>query len=182
MDKLILNVFLIFALFNFSVVFGENNQDNTKQFTFSWQLLEDDSMQPRGGITKGRAVELAPRNCNDWQKQRDSMQNKIDKDIMTIMSLVGMYRVSFDFLETIVFENNLKPDVPYQSWGTEYIFPIEVRDNFISLQHILIMKFAYCPNACTPLSVLPAPFILILVFKTFFNAPSILSWIDLPFF
>lgn len=142
MNKLVLNVFLIFALFNLSVVFGENKPDNTKQFTFSWQFLEDDSMQPRGGITKGKAVELAPRSYKDWQEQRDSKQNKIDKDIMAIMSLVGMYRVSFDFLETIVFENNLKPDVPYQSWGTEYIFPIEVRDNFISLQHILIMKFA----------------------------------------
>ena len=76
MNKLVLNVFLIFALFNLSVVFGENKPDNTKQFTFSWQFLEDDSMQPRGGITKGKAVELAPRSYKDWQEQRDSKQNK----------------------------------------------------------------------------------------------------------
>ena len=121
MDKLVLNVFLIFALFNFSVVFGENKPDNTKQFTFSWQCLEDDSMQPRGGITKGKAIELAPRNSNDWQEQRDSKQNKIDKDIMTIepsRNVSGFFRL----LRDNCVENNLKPDVPYQSWGTEYIF------------------------------------------------------------
>ena len=142
MNKLLLNGILVFSLFNFSAVFAETYPNDTKQFTFSWQFLEDDSMQPRGGTTKGKAVELAPRSYKDWREQRDSKENKIDKDIMAIMSLVGMYRVSFDFLETIVFESNLKPDVPYQSWGTEYIFPIEVRDSFISLQHILIMKFA----------------------------------------
>ena len=82
MNKLLLNGILVFALFNFSAVFAETYPNDTKQFTFSWQFLEDDSMQPRGGTTKGKAVELAPRSYKDWREQRDSKENKIDKDIM----------------------------------------------------------------------------------------------------
>lgn len=139
---------LIVLIFSFgmaiisSEIYGAEKSSEPKQFTFSWQFLEKDTMKPRGGTTRGQAVEMEPRNYNDWQKTRDSKKTKFQKDAMAIISLAGMYRVSFDFLETIIFENNLKPDSPYQSWGTEYIFPIEVRDNFVSLQHILIMNFA----------------------------------------
>ena len=123
-------------------VYSSEKITEPKQFTFSWQFLEKDTMKPRGGTTKGQKVELEPRDYSSWQSTRDSKDTKFQKDSMAIMSLAGMYRVSFDFLETIIFENDLKPDSPYQSWGTEYVFPIEVRDGFISLQHILIMKFA----------------------------------------
>ena len=139
------HIFLIFSLgivMMGSEIYAAEKSKEPKQFTFSWQFLEHDSMKPRGGTTKGQAVELEPRMFSNWQKNRNSKKTKFQKDSMAIMSLAGMYRVSFDFLETVIFENNLKPDSPYQSWGTEYIFPIEVKDNFISLQHILIMKFA----------------------------------------
>ena len=138
----------IFLIFSFGIVmtsleiYSAEKTTEPKQFTFSWQFLENDKMKPRGGTTKGQTVELEPRDYSNWQKTRNSKKNKFHKDTMAIMSLAGMYRVSFDFLETIIFENGLKPDSPYQSWGTEYVFPIELRDNFISLQHILIMKFA----------------------------------------
>ena len=112
-----------------------------KQFTFSWQFTEKDKMKPRGGTTRGKAIELDPRNYVDWRKERDSKSDKFDMDLVAIMSLTGMYRVSFDFLETIVFENDVEPDVPYQSWGTEYVFPVEIKNGFVSLQHILIMEF-----------------------------------------
>ena len=58
MNKLLLNGILVFALFNFSAVFAETYPNDTKQFTFSWQFLEDDSMQPRGGTTKGKPSSL----------------------------------------------------------------------------------------------------------------------------
>ncbi len=34
--------------------------------------------------------------------------------------MAGPYRVSFDFLEVVRYDPSLKPDAPYQSWGTEY--------------------------------------------------------------
>ena len=54
--------------------------------------------------------------------------------------MAGPYRVSFDFLEVVRFDPALKPDAPYQSWGTEYVFVSEDRDNTIALQHILVMR------------------------------------------
>ena len=54
--------------------------------------------------------------------------------------MAGPYRVNFDFLEMARFDPALKPDAPYQSWGTEYVFISEDRGNFIALQHILVMR------------------------------------------
>ena len=54
--------------------------------------------------------------------------------------MAGPYRVSFDFLEVVRFDPALKPDAPYQSWGTEYVFVAEDRGEFIALQHILVMR------------------------------------------
>jgi hypothetical protein len=53
--------------------------------------------------------------------------------------MAGDYRASFDFLETILFEPGAKPARPYRSWGTERIYVLEDRGDFISLQHILSM-------------------------------------------
>ena len=132
---------LPFLFFNSTVNAKEPEKQEQKQFTFSWQFIDSDTMKPRGGTTKGKKIDLSPRSYKDWRNDRDSKESKYEKDLVAIMSLTGMYRVSFDFLETIVFENDTKPDVPYQSWGTEYIFPIEVKENFVSLQHILVMEF-----------------------------------------
>jgi sarcosine oxidase delta subunit len=38
------------------------------------------------------------------------------------------------------FDPRLKPDAPYQSWGTEYVFVAEDRPDFIALQHILVQR------------------------------------------
>src|SRR5688572_28204662 len=54
--------------------------------------------------------------------------------------MAGPYRVSFDFLEVVRFDPALKPDAPYQSWATEYVFVAEDRPGFIALQHILAMR------------------------------------------
>ena len=53
--------------------------------------------------------------------------------------MAGEYQASFDFIETIGFEDGYVPKAPYQSWGTEFIFVVEDRGSFISLQHILVM-------------------------------------------
>jgi hypothetical protein len=38
------------------------------------------------------------------------------------------------------YDPALKPDAPYQSWGTEYVFVAEDRPDFVALQHILVMR------------------------------------------
>jgi hypothetical protein len=53
----------------------------------------------------------------------------------------GGYRVDFDFLETIGFSDDYTRDRPYQSWGTEYVYVLENKPRFISLQHVLVMYF-----------------------------------------
>ena len=55
--------------------------------------------------------------------------------------MAGDYRTSFDFIETMGFMPNYKPPKPYQSWGTERVYLIQDSENFISLQHILVMRF-----------------------------------------
>ena len=57
----------------------------------------------------------------------------------------------------------------FKKWLTEF----KKKNSFSIL--FFILKDAYCENACTPLSVLPAPIILILVFRIFFKTFSIVS-------
>jgi hypothetical protein len=64
----------------------------------------------------------------------------MERDRRAILAMAGPYRVSFDFLEVVRFDPALKPDAPYQSWGTEYVFVAEDRPDFIALQHILVMR------------------------------------------
>ena len=50
----------------------------------------------------------------------DLQEKKLDKkskDRLAILSMVGEYRVSFEFIETFGSKNNYKLDNPYQSWG-----------------------------------------------------------------
>ncbi len=118
-----------------------DNENQSKQFTFSWQFLEKDSMKPRGGTTKGEKITLTNRRLDGSSNEAKTYSSKFEQDRFAILSMAGNYRVSFDFLETILFEDNLKPDKPYQSWGTEYVFVVRNEPTFISLQHILVMFF-----------------------------------------
>ncbi len=65
-----------------------------------------------------------------------------ERDRRAILAMAGPYRVSFDFLEVARFDPALKPDAPYQSWGTEYVFVSEDHEAFIALQHVLVMRVA----------------------------------------
>ena len=52
---------------------------------------------------------------------------------------------------------------------------IDSKNFFLSTIFFDSLKFACWPNACTPLSVLPAPAILTLVLNIFFNTFSIVA-------
>src|SRR5712664_4672161 len=109
------------------------------QFIFAWPLGEA-ALKPRGASTRGGPVVLDPVPGKAWQRLREAGLSAIERDRRAILAMAGPYRVSFDFLEVLRFDPALKPDAPYQSWGTEYVFVSADRDDFIALQHILVMR------------------------------------------
>ena len=109
------------------------------QFTFAWPLGEG-ALKPRGATTRGTPIVLDPVPSTAWQRLREPGLSDLERDRRAILAMAGPYRVSFDFLEVVRFDPALKPDAPYQSWGTEYVFVAEDRPDFIALQHILVMR------------------------------------------
>ena len=122
---------------------GWTNEDSSdvevQRFTYSWQFHNDSQLSPRGGTSKGPVITKLAEVNPSWLELQKSGASNFEKDRMAILSMAGEYRASFDFIETIGFAENYSPQNPYQSWGTEYIFVVENRENFISLQHILVM-------------------------------------------
>ena len=111
----------------------------TSRYTFAWPLTEG-MPKPRGASTKGAAVTLDKEPAEEWKQLHIAGQSDFERDRHAILAMAGPYRVSFDFLEVARFDPALKPDAPYQSWGTEYVFVSEDSGNFIALQHVLVMR------------------------------------------
>ena len=121
-------------------------KQNKKQFTFSWQFANSDSMKPRGGTTSGPDVTIDESLNKNWVSIREPNLTKFERDRRAILAMQGAYRVSFDFVETIGFTHPYKPKAPYQSWGTEFVHLVEDSKDFISLQHIIVMFFESNPG------------------------------------
>ena len=111
------------------------------QFTYAWPFAPTDSMKPRGGTTQGANVTLQREPDKLWLQVQESGLQKIEKDRRAIRAMSGSYRASFDFVELAGFEKDYAPKAPYQSWGTEHVYVIADDPFFISLQHVLVMKF-----------------------------------------
>jgi hypothetical protein len=109
------------------------------QFTFSWQYTDDCSLKPRGGTSTGIEVFLAPSPRADWLAIREEGISDFEKDRRAILAMAGPYRVSFDFIETVGYTAGYTPSRPYQSWGTEYVYVADDTNEYISLQHIMVM-------------------------------------------
>ena len=109
------------------------------RYTFSWPYADDDKMKPRGGTTVGAPLKLAKSPTQSWKRLQAPGLSKKAKDRLAILSMQGPYRASFDFLESVGYVNDHTPPRPYQSWGTEYVYVVLDEENFISLQHILVM-------------------------------------------
>jgi hypothetical protein len=109
------------------------------RYTFAWPIGEG-MPKPRGSSTKGAAVALDTEPAEEWKRLHAPGLSNFERDRRAILAMAGPYRVSFDFLEVARFDPALKPDTPYQSWGTEYVFVSEDRGNFIALQHVLVMR------------------------------------------
>jgi hypothetical protein len=110
------------------------------RFSFAWPL-DEVPLKPRGAMTRGVPVVLEQGPTAEWRALRASSKlSAFERDRRAILGMAGPYRVSFDFLEVVRYDPALKPDAPYQSWGTEFVFIAEDRGDFIALQHILVMR------------------------------------------
>ena len=112
-----------------------------QQYIFAWPL-EEAKLKPRGGTTRGVPVTVDTAPSESWRRLREPGLSAQERDRRAILAMAGPYRVAFDFVEVARFDPALKPDAPYQSWATEYVFVAEDRPAFIALQHILLMRIA----------------------------------------
>lgn len=116
--------------------------DCSRQYTFSWSIHEDcESLRPRGGSTKGARVVLDTEPHKSWLALKKPGLGHFEKDRLAILAMAGGYRTSFEFIETLGYVADYKPPRPYQSWATEYVYVLEDRGTFISLQHVMVMVF-----------------------------------------
>lgn len=110
------------------------------RFIFSYQFSEGEEMAPRGGTTRGTPVHLAEEPHPGWERLQHEHLDDFEQDRRAILAMAGPYRASFDFIEVEGYTGDYSPARPYQSWGTEYVYVIEDRGSFISLQHVLVME------------------------------------------
>lgn len=115
------------------------------RYTFSWSLQQGCQFGPRGGSSKGAPLTLDPAVHPGWLALQQPGLTAKQKDRLAILAMAGGYRTSFEFLETVLYAPGLERGRPYQSWGTEFIHVVEDSEDFISLQHIMVM-FAEDPD------------------------------------
>lgn len=115
--------------------------DQRHRYTFSWSLSSACGLEPRGGTTQGTPIKVDPEPHPGWLALQDPELSDFERDRQAILAMAGPYRATFDFLEIAGYTPDFVPDAPYQSWGTEYIYVVEDQQNFISLQHIMVMFF-----------------------------------------
>ena len=115
--------------------------DENLRYTFSWPFAKDDAMRPRGGTTSGPPVEVVEEPSEAWQALTEPGLDAFERDRRAILAMTGEFRTTFDFIETVGFTPDFEPSRPYQSWATEVVFPLEDRGDFISLQHVIVMRY-----------------------------------------
>lgn len=138
------------VLFGLLVGFSGNASETAKQqncdsnqqiYVFSWPLSDGCKDPSRGGSSKGAKTTVDPQDSSGWKALQQPNLSKFEKDRLAILAMQGAYRVDFNFLETVGFEANYHRSQPYHSWGTEYVYVLEDKPKFISLQHIMVMYF-----------------------------------------
>ncbi len=143
---MIKNILMLSTILIMSSVYAEtgiNECENIseQQFTFSWPIGDVCNNAPRGGTSEGSDVKIDTEPRAEWLALQEKGLSKFEQDRRAILAMQGGYKVNFDFLETVGFSKDYMRDRPYQSWGTEYVYVIEDKPNFISLQHVMVMVF-----------------------------------------
>ncbi|MDG2047454.1 MAG: hypothetical protein P8J79_09555 [Halioglobus sp.] len=130
------------TLFGCNVVMSDElGSNDSRQFTFAWPYADNGDMAPRGGSSRGAPIELAKSSGEQWARLRAPNLTDKERDRLAILAMAGPYRASFDFIETVGFTEEFVPTAPYQSWGTEYVHVVADEPDFISLQHIMVIRF-----------------------------------------
>ncbi len=130
----LLNALLILLIYFSPLSLSDEN------YVFGWSQIEDKKLKtPRGGSSKGPTVDLDLSPSFSWEKLQEKGIKKFEKDRRAILAMLGEYRVYFDFMETMGFTESYSPSRPYQSWATEFVTLVEDDEDFISLQHILVI-------------------------------------------
>jgi len=119
----------------------EQCNESISRYVFSWPISDNCNDGPRGGTSKGSDVSVSSAIHSGWQAIQKPNLNKFQRDRAAILAMAGGYRVDFNFLETVGFSADFKRDKPYHSWGTEYVYVLEDKPHFISLQHLMVMYF-----------------------------------------
>lgn len=132
---------LAFASASSAVAEEQECKANATHYVFSWPISEGCDDAPRGGTSKGAEVKISEEAHKGWQDIQNPKHSKFERDRAAILAMSGGYKVDFDFLETVGFSSGFKRDRPYHSWGTEYVYVIEDKAEFISLQHLMVMYF-----------------------------------------
>ena len=110
------------------------------QSKINWLLDREYLQKPRGGTSRGMETEVDLQESQYFKKLL-AEKNKKQKDRLAILSMTGEYRANFEFTEMFGSDSNYELDNPYKSWGTEKVLIIENQEDFISLQHIIVMYF-----------------------------------------
>ena len=76
-----------------------DNSKNIYQNQINWLLDRFKYQDIRGGTTKGLKVVLDKTPSKNFSKLQNTSLDKKDKDRLAILSMVGEYRVGFEFLE-----------------------------------------------------------------------------------
>jgi len=69
-----------------------------------------------------------------------SAEEKKQLDRKAILALAGTFKVTFDFIETFAANEDYQREKPYTNGAIEMIFPIAESEDFISLQHVLVIN------------------------------------------
>lgn len=115
-------------------------EEEVRPYVFSWQDYRQGELNLRGGTTTGAPIMLDTAVSSPWQAlQATPGSEPYAKDLAAIRALTGDYRTQFDFLEVMVFGEADGPATPYRSWGTEQVFVIGEGENYLDLQHVMVM-------------------------------------------
>ena len=121
-------------------VADDADQPERRQFTFSWMFAPDGDMRPRGGTTRGPDVTLDVQPSGRWVALRAEGLSDQERDRRAILAMAGEFRTSFEFIETLGFTPGYVPTRPYRSWSTEMVYVVADEADFVSLQHIIVMR------------------------------------------
>jgi len=116
------------------------DETNNPRYTFSWQIGQANAPAPRGGTTRGPAIELDEQSSASWKALQEPRLAPLERDRRAILAMAGDYQVTFDFLEIESYQPGTARDNPYQSWGTERVYVDSDTGHSISLVHILDMR------------------------------------------